>query len=98
MPKKLSKIKLTPGLLNVGRPHSDIQRFRVTTKAGNTLEFFYNPENDLVVVDLTHKNCRGGNEILRKTLDEEKLVGFCKDLPENPEPLEDGDTEGLPRG
>lgn len=71
----------------------NIKRFQVTTKAGNFLSFFYNPDNDLVVVDLTHKNERGGREILRKTLDEEKLVGFCKDLPEKPEPLEDGDIE-----
>jgi len=59
----------------------DIKRFNVTTKAGNTLSFFYNPENDLVVVDLTHKNERGGNEILRQTLDEKKLVGHCTRLP-----------------
>jgi hypothetical protein len=62
-------------------------------KAGNTLSFFYNPDNDLVVVDLTHKNERGGNEILRQTLNEKKLVGFCTKLPANPEPIEDGDTD-----
>lgn len=70
-----------------------IKTFRVTTKAGNTLEFFYNPENDLVVVDLTHKNCRGGRELLRQTLNEKKLIGFCTKLPKNPEPIEDGDIE-----
>ena len=59
----------------------NIKRFNATTKAGNTLSFFYNPDNDLVVVDLTHKNERGGNEILRQTLDEKKLVGFCTKLP-----------------
>ena len=54
-----------------------IARFNVTTKAGNTLSFFYNPDNNLVVVDLVHKNERGGNELLRQTLNEKKLVGFC---------------------
>jgi hypothetical protein len=49
----------------------------VTTKAGNTLQFFYNPENDLVVVDLIAKTETGGTEILRKTLDEGKLLGHC---------------------
>jgi hypothetical protein len=58
----------------------NIKRFNVTTKAGNTLSFFYNPDNDLVVVDLIHKNERGGNEILRQTLDEKKLIGFCTKL------------------
>lgn len=73
----------------------NIKRFQVTTKAGNFLSFFYNPDNDLVVVDLTHKNERGGNEILRQTLDEKKLIGFCTELPENPEPIEDEDVEIL---
>jgi hypothetical protein len=54
------------------------QTFTVTTKAGNTLQFFYNPENDLVVVDIIHKNELGGNEILRNTLDEKKLLAHAK--------------------
>jgi hypothetical protein len=58
----------------------NIKRFNVTTKAGNNLSFFYNPDNDLVVVDLIHKNERGGRELLRQTLDEKELVGFCKKL------------------
>jgi hypothetical protein len=69
----------------------NIARFNVTTKAGNTLSFFYNPDNDLVVVDLTHKNERGGNEILRQTLNEKKLVGFCTKLPDPA--LEDTEEE-----
>lgn len=51
-----------------------IYRETVTTKAGNTLQFFYNPENDLVVVDLIRKDGECGNEIFRKTLDEKKLL------------------------
>lgn len=57
-----------------------IARFNVTTKAGNTLSFFYNPENNLVVLDLVHKSECGGNEIFRQTLDEKKLLGFCAKL------------------
>lgn len=50
----------------------------VTTKAGHTLQLFYNPENDLVVVDLIHSNGKGGNEILRKTLDEKALLAHAE--------------------
>jgi hypothetical protein len=70
----------------------NIKRFYVTTRAGHNLSFFYNPDNDLVVVDLAHKNNRGGNEIFRKTLDEKALVGFCTKLPPSEE-LESGDVE-----
>lgn len=56
----------------------NIQRHSITTKAGNTLDIFYNPDNDLIVVDLNHKNSKGGNEILRKTLDEKALLKHCK--------------------
>jgi len=56
----------------------EIQRHNMTTKAGNTLSFFYNPENDLVVVDLIHKSERGGKELLRQTLKEKELLAHCK--------------------
>jgi hypothetical protein len=55
-----------------------MKTFTVITKVGNTLQFFYNPENDLVVVDIIHKNEKGGNEIFRKTLDEKKLLAHAK--------------------
>jgi hypothetical protein len=51
---------------------------QVTTKAGHTISLFYNPDNDLVVVDLIHKNEKGGNELYRKTLDEKKMLAHCK--------------------
>lgn len=57
---------------------SDIQMHNITTKAGNTLSFFYNPENDLLVVDLIHKNEKSGNELVRMTLDEKKMLTHCK--------------------
>ena len=53
-----------------------IQRINITTKAGNTLQLFYNPENNLIVVDLANE--KGGNELLRKTLDEKKLLAHTK--------------------
>lgn len=55
-----------------------VERFTVTTKNGNTLGFFYNPENNLVVIDLIHKNERGGFELFRKTLDENKLLAHVE--------------------
>jgi hypothetical protein len=58
--------------------NDNIQRHSMTTKAGHTLSFFYNPDNNLVVVDLIHKNGKGGNELLRKTLDEKKLLAHSK--------------------
>jgi hypothetical protein len=70
----------------------NIKRFQVTTAAGNTLSFFYNPDNNLVVVDLIHKNDRGGKELLRQTLNEKALVGFCTKLPP-PAEIECGDVE-----
>jgi hypothetical protein len=55
-----------------------IHQTMVTTAQGNTLSFFYNPENNLLVVDLVHKNEKGGNEVVRMTLDEKKMLAHCK--------------------
>jgi hypothetical protein len=60
-----------------------IDRHRVTTKAGNTLEFFYNPDNDLVVIDLISNKETGGKELLRVTLDEKAMLKHCpNEMPE----------------
>jgi hypothetical protein len=56
---------------------SDPHYVYIPTRGGNTLQIFYNPENDLLVVDL-QDNDAGGNEIVRKTLDEEKLLEHLK--------------------
>lgn len=56
---------------------ANIQRHTIETAKGNSLSFFYNPENDLLVVDLIHKDERGGNELVRKTLNEESLLSHC---------------------
>ena len=53
---------------------ANIQRLSMITKAGNTLSFFYNTENSLLVVDLVDKNDNGGNELVRLTLNEKKLL------------------------
>jgi hypothetical protein len=50
----------------------------ITTKNGNTLQVFYNPDNNLLVVDIIAKNEKGGSEILRQTLNESKLLAHTK--------------------
>jgi hypothetical protein len=57
----------------------NIQRHQITTRAGNTLSLFYNPDNDLLVIDLIHKNELGGNEIVRMTINEKKLLKHAVD-------------------
>ena len=54
------------------------QRISIPTKNGNTISVFYNPENNLLVVDLVDKNDKGGIELLRKTLEEKRLLNHCK--------------------
>lgn len=51
-------------------------RLNLTTPAGNNLCFFYNPKNNLIVIDLMKADESGGNEIFRKTLDEKELLRF----------------------
>jgi len=55
-----------------------IQRMNLTTRNGNTISVFYNAENDLLVVDLVDKGERAGNELLRKTLNEKKLLSHAE--------------------
>jgi len=55
----------------------NIKQVQIETKQGNTLSFFYNSDNDLLVVDLVSKNEKGGNELMRKTLNEEQLLNHC---------------------
>ena len=54
-----------------------IQRHSIPTRGGNTISIFYNEDTDLLVVDLVAANERGGNEMLRKQLDEKKLLAHC---------------------
>ena len=46
----------------------DIQRKQVITKNGHILELFYNPDNNLVVLDYIAENESGGNELYRGKL------------------------------
>lgn len=54
-----------------------IERFTARTKENNHLEFFFNRETGLIVVDLIHDNGEGGNELFRKTLDEVQMLAHC---------------------
>ena len=53
-------------------------RAETTTKQGHSLQFFFNRETNLVVVDVIHKNEKGGNEILRRTIDPVALLKHCR--------------------
>jgi hypothetical protein len=60
--------------------NKNIKVFKVKTKKGNTLSFFYNPDNDLVVLDLIRADETGGNEIFRMKLKEENLLNMSHHL------------------
>jgi hypothetical protein len=60
------------------QPMKGIERFNCKTKGGNSLQFFYNPDNNLVVIDLCNDN--GGNELFRGNLDEKKLLAHLNIL------------------
>lgn len=55
-----------------------IQRVVIKTRWGNTLEVFYNPESNLLVVDLVAGGQHGGNELVRQTLNERALLAHVK--------------------
>ena len=52
----------------------DIQVKFITTKVGNTLSIFYNPDLDLLVIDLIAADEKAGNELVRMTLNETELL------------------------
>ena len=54
------------------------QTIQMTTAKGNTLQLFYNNETGLVVADLIAANEQGGNEFVRMTIDENKMLGHAK--------------------
>ena len=61
-------------LPSVPAPEPDIVRFTTTTKKGNTIQFFFNRDTNLLVVDIISANESGGNEIVRQTLKEAALL------------------------
>lgn len=58
-----------------------IQRRTMRSAAGHSLDFFYNRDTNLLVVDLNHAKRAGGNELVRRTLDEQRLLAHCDKLP-----------------
>jgi hypothetical protein len=61
----------------VNYPHN-MKTLNIETKNGNTIQLFYNPDNNLLVVDIIAKNEKGGNEILRTTLNESELLAHAE--------------------
>ena len=57
---------------------ASIWRETTQTRDGNTLSVFFNKSTNLLVVDVVHINESGGNEIVRMTLDEERLLAHCQ--------------------
>ena len=55
-----------------------VTRVSIPTAGGNHISVFYNRENNLLVVDLEAKNETGGNEFVRKTLDEKAMLKHLK--------------------
>jgi hypothetical protein len=56
-----------------------ITRVLIPTKDGNELLVFYNPEINLICIDLIDYEVDGGNEIFRKYLNEEELLEHLHD-------------------
>lgn len=59
-------------------PMPNIVTWSCPTKAGNSISVFYNRETNLLVVDLVSANEKGGNEIMRKELDEKSLLAHTR--------------------
>jgi hypothetical protein len=55
-------------------PQDGIERWSCPTKGGNTLSVFFNRDSNLLVVDVVSANEKGGNEIVRRILDEKRLL------------------------
>lgn len=56
----------------------NIFRASTTTPNGNTLAFFYNPNNNLLVVDVVSADESGGYELVRRTINEKPLLAHLK--------------------
>jgi len=56
-----------------------LEEVRIKTKPeGNIINVFYNHDSKLLVVDVVAKNETGGNEVLRQTLNFDKLLKHTK--------------------
>lgn len=63
-----------PIKLATAMPNPNIVSFTTTTRKGNTIQFFFNRDTNLLVVDIISANEWGGNEIVRQTLNEAALL------------------------
>ena len=50
------------------------QTIQLTTAKGNVIQLFFNNDTGLIVVDLIAANEQGGNEFVRMTIDEDKML------------------------
>lgn len=55
-----------------------IVHHHIETKQKHLITVFFNRDTDLLVVDVVHKNEKGGNEIVRRKLDYKALLPHCK--------------------
>jgi hypothetical protein len=55
-----------------------ITRAFIPTSGGNEIMIFYNPENNLLCVDLIDYEEVGGNELFCKYMDEKDLLGHLR--------------------
>jgi hypothetical protein len=63
---------------SVADMHDNLFYAGITMKDGHSVQFFVNRETGLVVVDYNHKNDKGGNELLRKTLNPSTMLAHCE--------------------
>lgn len=52
----------------------DIERHTIKTKYGNYLSIFFNRTTGLFVVDIVRADERGGNEFIRRTIDDKRML------------------------
>ena len=55
-------------------PMQGIYTWNCPTRKGNTVSVFFNTETNLLVVDIVAGNEKGGNEVLRRFIDEGELL------------------------
>lgn len=60
-----------------GTHDTNIVHANVVMPDGHRVTLFVNRDTNLVVVDYTHKNEKGGNELLRKTLNPVIMLAHC---------------------
>lgn len=63
---------------SVHEMHDNLFYAGITMKDGHSIQLFVNRESGLVVLDYRHKNDKGGNELLRKTLNPTSMLAHCE--------------------